>query len=87
LLLGAANIPSSNATSASGTPRIFADMALACATTSSDAWNISVPPSRIERSECVPLPDGIFAVSPPMKTMSSGCTPSRSAITCAKLVS
>ena len=61
--------------------------ALACATTSPEASTISVPASRIERSECVPLPEAIFAVSPPMKTMSSGCTPSRSAITCAKLVS
>ncbi len=48
---------------------------MACATTSVEASNISVPPSRIERSEWVPLPEGIFAVSPPMKTMSSGCTP------------
>ena len=33
---------------------------------------ISVPPSRIERSECVPLPEAIIAVSPPMKLISSG---------------
>ena len=73
--------------SPSATSSMTAAIRRALAITLRAVSTISAPARRIERSECVPPPDASVALSPPRKLIASGVTPSRSAITCRKLVS
>ena len=87
LLFGASNSPSLNEISASATSSMTAAIRRALSITVREVSTISDPASRMERSEWVPPPEASVAVSPPMKLIASGVTPSWSAITWRKLVS
>ncbi len=57
------------------------------ATILSSAFTIAVPPTAMEREPYVPMPNGMRPVSPCTISTSSMPMPSRSATTCANVVS
>jgi hypothetical protein len=76
LLFGAMNRPSVNEMSSAGTSSIAAATRRAFSMTVREVSTISAPASRIERSEWVPPPEASMALSPAMKLIVSGVTPS-----------